>query len=98
MVSLCLIGCSASNNFTQQEIIRAAVNTPDYFENRKVISGDKACSSPLTDPRDGTQIKFLRADWPLADYKVPEGKYGVRSGELLRISCETGEAIGVVKK
>ncbi len=32
------------------------------------------------------------------DYSVPEGKYGVQKGELLRINCRTGEVLGIVKE
>ena len=98
-VALFLVSCGSSNySFKEQNVIRMAVDTPEYFDNPKMHSFDKECRSPLTDPRDGTEINFLRASWPVADYKVPTGKYGVRQGELLRVSCETGEAVGIVKR
>ena len=98
-VALFLVSCGSGNySFKEQNVIRMAVDTPEYFDNPKMHSFDKECRSPLTDPRDGTEINFLRASWPVADYKVPTGKYGVRQGELLRVSCETGEAIGIVKR
>lgn len=90
---------STSNSFTQEEVLRKATDTPAYFESPAVsVPGERICKSPLTDPRDGTKISFLRASWPMADFEVPSGKYGVKSTELLRVNCETGEAVGVVKR
>lgn len=94
-----LVGCgTTSNSFTSQEVVRDATDTPAYFESPEAVPGEKICKSPLTDPRDGTKINFLRAQWPMADYQVPSGKYGVRSTELLRVNCESGEVVGIVKR
>lgn len=89
---------STSNSFTQEEVLRKAIDTPAYFDSPVSVPGERICKSPLTDPRDGTKISFLRASWPMADFEVPSGKYGVKSTELLRVNCETGEAVGVVKR
>jgi hypothetical protein len=32
----------------------------------------------------------------VGDYRVTEGRYGIRLGEFLRLQCGTGRAIGVV--
>ena len=94
-----LVGCgTTSNSFTSQEVVRNATDTPAYFENPAAVPGEKICKSPLIDPRDGTEISFLRASWPMADYEVPSGKYGVRGTELLRVNCESGEVVGIVKR
>lgn len=96
---LVLLGCGiSSNSFTSEEVIRKAVDTPVAFQNPKMEEGNKVCRSPLTDPRTGAEITFLRASWPFADFEVPIGRYGVNSGELLRVNCKTGEAVGIVKK
>jgi hypothetical protein len=55
------------------------------------------CLSPMTDPRDGTRIIMQRADNGVADYSVPAGRYGVRPGYLLRLECNTGKVVGVVR-
>jgi len=56
------------------------------------------CRSPLTDGRDGTEIRMQRAAGGVADYAVPAGRYGVNEGELLRVRCETGEPLGIVRR
>ncbi|MEG9326762.1 hypothetical protein SAMN04488034_102460 [Salinimicrobium catena] len=94
-----LVGCgTTSNSFNSQEVMRDATDIPAYFENPAAVPGEKVCKSPLIDPRDGTKISFLRASWPMADYEVPKGKYGVGSSELLRVNCESGEVVGIVKR
>lgn len=32
------------------------------------------------------------------DYQPSSSRYGVRDGELLRINCATGQAIGIVRR
>lgn len=94
-----LMSCgSATNSFTQEQVLRSARDTPAYFESPVSITGKRVCKSPLTDPRDGTSISFIRSQWPMADYEVPNGKYGVKSDELLRVNCDTGEVVGIVRK
>lgn len=34
----------------------------------------------------------------VGDYRVDEGRYGVRDGELLRVDCGTGRPIGIVPR
>ena len=59
-----------------------------------------SCRSPLIDPRDQTRLRLVRSGAVGAthqgDYEVPEGRYGVRTGELLRVDCSTGQALGIV--
>lgn len=99
ITALVLSGCSSSSNsFTSEEVIRKAVDVPVSFQNPEMDEDNKVCRSPLTDPRTGEQITFLRASWPFADFEVPSGRYGVNSGELLRVNCKTGEAVGIVKR
>jgi hypothetical protein len=67
-----------------------------------VAAGDtipgEGCRSPLYDPRDGTQIRMDRSARGLADYETPPGRYGVRASELLRLRCNTGEVLGIVRR
>ena len=87
---------------------RAAPNTPDHFMVGGMEPGsplsepqsDRACRNPMVDPRDGTRLT-LKQSQPgsaghIGDYEVPEGRYGVGRGELLRLNCSTGVAMGVV--
>jgi hypothetical protein len=96
---LFLVSCgSTSNSFIQKEVLRNATDTPAYFESPVSFPGERVCKSPMTDPRNGTKINFIRSSWPMADYEVPTGKYGVKSNELLRVNCETGEVVGIVRQ
>lgn len=56
------------------------------------------CRNPLLDPRDSTAITMSRSASGLADYAVPSGKYGVGQNELLRVECNTGLPLGIVRR
>lgn len=103
---LCLVvlmGCSsAPGAASHDDPGRPAVDVPDHF----VIgehggpavsepSGGGECRSPMVDPRDGTRIQLVRSSGGVGDYEVPTGRYGVGEGEVLRLDCATGRAIGV---
>jgi hypothetical protein len=51
----------------------------------------------MLDPRDGARIVMLRSSNGVADYAVAEGQYGVRRGHLLRLECNTGRVVGIVR-
>ncbi|UJH91725.1 hypothetical protein LZ575_03310 [Antarcticibacterium sp. 1MA-6-2] len=91
-------GCGAGNS-TFSEISRAPEDVPDAFVLQEgVVFDENSCKSPLIDPRDGTQLMIIRSSNSIGDYLGPEGKYGLRRKELLRINCKTGEVIGIVKR
>lgn len=85
---------------------RPAVDLPTRFEpeNRRLRIPDAdtlaggGCLSPLLDPRDGTAVVLTRSLTDYGDYDVPQGRYGVREGDLLRLECNTGKAIGIVRE
>ena len=84
-------------------MISPAIDTPTHFLVEG--SGGKTqepapgrCRSPMIDPRDGTRILLERSSEGRGYYRVPKARYGVRSGELLLIECETGRVIGIVKR
>jgi hypothetical protein len=86
-------------------VIRPAELTPPRFEptlpELRVVGDTIAgsgCQSPMVDPRDGTQVVFVRSQISVGDYSVPSGRYGVAEDELLRIECNTGNAVGIVKR
>jgi len=56
------------------------------------------CQSTLFDPRDRTGVMLVRSAKGQGDYLVPVGKYGVRLGELLRLDCNTGRIVGIVRR
>lgn len=105
-VSLCLVvlmSCSSSPRKTADvNPERSVVDAPDHF----VIgehggpavsepSGSGECRSPMVDPRDGTRIQLVRSSGGVGDYEVPTGRYGVGKGEVLRLDCGSGRALGV---
>ena len=93
------LGCgSDTHSFNDNQVIREATDLPDSFQEPVTAGDEESCQSPLTDPRDGTTLSFIRSSWPLADYQVPTGKYGVQNRELLRVNCKTGEVVGIVKR
>jgi hypothetical protein len=61
-------------------------------------AADGTCQSPIRDPRSGLELRFVRSVPGLGDYAVPEGAYGARAGELLRIDCRTWQAVGFVQR
>ena len=85
--------------------IRRATRAPGRFEpqNRtlRLMPGDTiagpGCVSPMVDPRDGTEVRFVFST-SYGDYEVPAGRYGAGAGELLRLDCNTGNVIGLVRR
>jgi hypothetical protein len=80
---------------------RIAEDTPPQFVTEDGVAPRQECRTPLLDPRDHTRLRLVRSV-PFGtsyrgDYEVPLGKYGVRESELLRIECETGQAVGIVR-
>jgi hypothetical protein len=52
----------------------------------------------MLDPRDGTELHFIRAALGVADYEAPAGHYGLGAKDLLRLECNTGKVLGVVQR
>lgn len=100
LLSFFAFGCGATQNRIEGPVLRAAINTPEFFETKAgVVATGNSCINPMIDPTDGTEITMVTAFGNgTGDYKVVSGKYGVGQGELLRINCRTGEVIGIVKR
>ena len=97
--SIFMLSCGTSVPAVMGDIIRQPENTPDTFIPEEEVSLEaNSCKSPMVDPRDGTEIRFVRSEGGVGDYEVPSGRYGIGSSELLRLYCETGEVAGVVRK
>lgn len=60
-------------------------------------AGD-ACLSPMVDPAKNIQIILIRSESGLGDYLAPSGSYGIPDGRLLRIDCNTGSVVGLVRR
>jgi hypothetical protein len=96
-------GCATRLSTWESDVARAATETPDHF----LVQGsagdeeppqDGSCRSPLVDPRDRTGLVLVRSAAGRGDYEVPEARYGVGQGELLRVDCASGRALGVVPR
>lgn len=98
----CALG--GPNSYPEGEAARAAADTPVRFVSEDLPPGaalsdtlpGSGCRSPLVDPRDGTRIRMVNAQRRVGDYEGVVGRYGVASGELLRIECNTGRVVGIV--
>ncbi|GAA4324008.1 hypothetical protein GCM10023115_53060 [Pontixanthobacter gangjinensis] len=92
------MGCGSSQSF-EDKSLSAASDVPEAFQPKQGVKfEDNACKSPLVDPRDGTEIIMVSAQGGKGDYRVPSGMYGVGNRELLRLNCNTGQVIGVVRQ
>lgn len=109
---LVLLACTACatggmmDTFPPDSAARPATEVPERFEPvdpaARLAAGDTisgaGCRSPMVDPRDGTQIRFIRSVGARGDYEVPNGRYGTGTAGVLRLDCNTGRAIGVVPR
>lgn len=104
VIGACALG--QSGNFPADSAARPARDVPARFEPvapamrlapSDTISGD-GCTSPIRDPRDGTELRLERAISPRGDYVVPAERYGSGTDELLRVDCNTGAVIGFVRR
>lgn len=102
LVAVLMSSCGSQTTTTsQRSVLRNATGITFNFEAREGMNlGDNSCKSPMIDPQDRTEITMVRSYGNgLGDYRVATtGKYGVGEGELLRINCSTGEAVGIVRE
>lgn len=91
-----LAGCGVTRFPTDGEL-RLARDTPDFFRFAQAMDRER-CQNPAVDPADGMRLALLRSQGGRGDYEVPEGRYGARPDEVLRISCATGRPIGFVPR
>lgn len=91
---------TATSGFPHAAPTRPATDAPERFAPPAAGAGaaDGACRSPVRDPRSGAELRFVRSTPGLGDYAVPQGAYGARAGELLRIDCRTWRAVGLVAR
>jgi hypothetical protein len=103
-----MAACAARSTYPAGAPARAASDTPPRFMVGALDPGGETtepqpgvgCRNPMVDPRDGTRLTLVLsqagADGEIGDYAVPEGRYGVGPGELLRLECGTGRVVGIV--
>lgn len=99
---LLFVAC-ATSDFGSDQNARSPDDAPTRFmvgeinqETTRDATPGEGCRSPMVDPRDGTRLLLIRSSRDQGDYRVPNGKYGAKEGELLRLNCESGEVIGFV--
>lgn len=102
-VACLVLGCSSSHPTLRKEPMRDAIDVPTHFlvmasggVTAEPVPGQ--CRNPMVDPRDQTRIVLVRSSEGRGYYRVPVGRYGVGSGELLLVECGTGRAMGIVKR
>ncbi len=79
-------------------LVRLAEDLPERFNPPDGMAwGDNTCKNPIIDSVDGTELILIKSSNGIGDYRVNGRKYGVSKGELLRINCNTGEVVGIVK-
>ena len=99
-----LSGCSSTYHPRgEAAAIQPAMDVPTHFlvegkGGKTVEPSPGQCRNPMIDPRDGTKIVLERSAEGRGYYRVPNGRYGVRPGELLLVECGTGRVMGVVKR
>ena len=90
--ALSAVGCTAAR--PSLEPVEPRHGLPDAFLVGEVA--DDECRSPIIDPRDGTELRFVRSSDGEGDYVAPAGRYGLSEGEALRVGCRTGRVLGVI--
>jgi hypothetical protein len=98
-------GCAIANSTMDGPVLRAAADAPAQFVavlGARGVPGDTipgpGCRSPLFDPRDDVRLILTRSAVGRGDYTVPDRRYGVMEGELLRVDCNTGRPLGIVQR
>jgi len=103
ILAACSVGGSGSMASTPTP---APVATPSRFvpldpaklvAAADTVAGD-GCVSPMVDRARGIQIILVRSDNGIGDYLAPSGSYCIPDGRVLRIECNTGHVLGLVRR
>jgi hypothetical protein len=93
--------CATVQEDSEDREVRSASDTPPSFATEDGVAPVQGCNTTVIDPRDQTRLRLIRSavigGAYRGDYDVPDGKYGVRRDELLRVDCATGEVVGIVR-
>ena len=93
----------ASTNYPAVADPGSISDTPDRFLVLEVATGARsepvgpACRNPMVDPRDGTRLTLVRSSGGFGDYAPESARYGLASGQLLRINCSDGRPVGATR-
>lgn len=106
VTAVLVAGCASGSDFGPGAPTPVpATDTPARFEpaspELRLLPGDtlagNGCLSPMVDPRSGDSYPMVRSGSRQADYRVPAGRYGAVAGQLLRLECNTGRPVGLVR-
>ncbi|CAN5820431.1 hypothetical protein BH23GEM9_BH23GEM9_15830 [soil metagenome] len=101
-IVLAISACAMTRepNGATDAILRQPEDAPARFTTQDGVLPEDGCRVNIVDPRDQLSLRLSRsAQYGMSyhgDYEVPDGRYGVRPGELLRVDCSTGSVIGIV--
>lgn len=106
LVALLLLACGGNSGMQSVMEHPAPVTAPAHFvplDSASVIApadtlAGAGCLTPLTDAITGIQIVLVRSESGLGDYQAPSKAYGLRDDQLLRLECNTGRVLGVVRR
>lgn len=99
--------CGASSDFGPMAPAPVpGTDLPTRFEPlteaQRIQPGDTlagpGCLSPMVDPRSDDRYLLVRSGEGLGDYRVPEGRYGAERDDFLRLECNTGRPLGLVRR
>ncbi|MFN8653668.1 MAG: hypothetical protein U0133_17315 [Gemmatimonadales bacterium] len=102
LAGLILGACSlgSSNTYPASAPVRPLTGLPATFAPvDSVTSGPATCRGRLSDPHDGALL-ILRSSQggQVGDYQAPEGRYGLRAAEYVRVDCATLRPLGGVPR
>jgi hypothetical protein len=106
LIAALALGCGGSSGM--QSVIEqpAPVTAPPRVVPRDpanviapadTLAGD-GCLSPLRDPVTGVEIVLVRSESGLGDYAAPSRAYGMRDDQLIRLECNSGRVLGIVRR
>ena len=103
LVIVSLAGCAAKQAGTHTGSQGSLADVPDHFMTWTPAGPAEpqpggTCTNPLVDPRDETRLTLIRSAHGRGDYEPEPLHYGLSKGQLLRVDCATGRAVGVVKR
>jgi hypothetical protein len=102
VVALVAPGCaSAPHGFPPDDAVRPRATLPPFFAvleagTPRPARPGEGCRSPLFDATSGATLLLERSRGGRGDYSNLDGRLHLATGELVRIDCATGRALGVV--
>ena len=96
--SLVLMYCRETSDAATEQVTGLPHLRKYFASYTRITDRTPELLSTMHDPRNKTEIRMVRAANGQADYKVPDGRYGVGKHQLLRLDCNTGRPLGIVEE